>query len=88
MATQAARGSGSAQRERGRRARPTVTPIQTPIPATSSIHRSLVMHGMTSTEAASLTALMCGLPSTDLRWSIQQLNHLLFLRRMHETGRY
>jgi hypothetical protein len=85
MVTQAVRGSGPAQRERRRRGAPATA---APIPATKSIHQSLLQHGMTSTEAASLTALMCGLPSTDLRWSIQQLNHLLFLRRMHETGRY
>jgi hypothetical protein len=62
--------------------------VTTPAPATKSVYRLLVMRGMSSTEAASLTALMCGLPSSDLRWTLEQLNHLLFLRRMHETGRY
>jgi len=39
-------------------------------------------------EAASLTAFLCGLPATDLHWSINQLNQLLFLRRMRQTGRF
>ena len=82
MASQAARGS----RQGGRSARPAAA--ATSASATKSVYRLLVMRGMSSTEAASLTALMCGLPSSDLHWSLDQLNHLLFLRRMHETGRY
>lgn len=46
------------------------------------------MKGMTAAEAASLTAFMCGLPTTDLQWSLKQVNQLLFLRRMRETGRF
>ena len=46
------------------------------------------MKGMTSAEAASLTAFICGLPTTDLHWSLKQLNQLLFLRRMQQTGRF
>jgi hypothetical protein len=45
------------------------------------------MNGMSPAEAASLTAFMCGLPATDLHWSINQLNQLLFLRSLHEAGR-
>lgn len=60
----------------------------TPVPATGTVYRLLVTQGMTTSEATSLTALVCGLPSTDLRWSLEQLNHLLFLRRMRETGRF
>ncbi len=62
---------------------------QTPsAPATRAVHRLLLMKGLTATEAASLTAFMCGLPTTDLRWSLKQVNQLLFLRRMYETGRF
>jgi hypothetical protein len=43
---------------------------------------------MTPAEAASLTAFMCGLPTSDLRWSLRQVNQLLFLRRMRQTGRF
>jgi hypothetical protein len=67
---------------------PTTGPSASPIPATRAVYRLLVTQGMNSSEATSLTALVCGLPSTDLRWSLEQLNHLLFLRRMRETGRF
>jgi hypothetical protein len=46
------------------------------------------MKGMTPAEAASLTAFMCGLPTSDLRWSLRQVNQLIFLRRMRQTGRF
>jgi hypothetical protein len=74
----------TSQRRRTTRQRPSATPV----PATSTVYRLLVARGMTAPEATSLTALVCGLPSTDLRWSLEQLNHLLFLRRMRESGRF
>jgi hypothetical protein len=43
---------------------------------------------MSTAEAANLTAFLCGLPATDVQWSLKQLNQLLFLRRMRETGRF
>ncbi|MEO8437531.1 MAG: hypothetical protein ABI562_03670 [Chloroflexota bacterium] len=46
------------------------------------------MKGLTPAEAANMTAFMCGLPTTDLRWSLKQVNQLLFLRAMHQTGRF
>ena len=46
------------------------------------------MKGLAPAEAASLTAFMCGLPTTDLHWSLTQLNQLLFLRRMRQIGRF
>ena len=46
------------------------------------------MKGMTPTEAANLTAFMCGLPTSDLAWSLKQVNQLLFLRRMRQSGRF
>jgi len=57
-------------------------------PATRPVYRLLLMRGMTPAEAASLTAYICGLPTTDLHWSLKQLNQLLFLRRMRQTGRF
>jgi hypothetical protein len=57
-------------------------------PTTRSVYRLLLMKGMTSAEATSLTAFICGLPTSDLDWSLKQLNQLLFLRRMQETGRF
>jgi hypothetical protein len=46
------------------------------------------MRGMTPDEAASLTAFLYGLPTADLRWSLSQLNQLLFLRQMRQSGRF
>ena len=63
-------------------------PAATPAPATRSLYRLLVLKGLAPAEAASLTAFMCGLPTTDLHWSLKQLNQLLFLRTMHEDGRF
>lgn len=60
----------------------------TSAPATRSVYRLLLVKGLAPAEAASLTAFMCGLPTTDLRWSLDQLNRLLFLRRMRQTGRF
>ncbi|MEA2653286.1 MAG: hypothetical protein QOI37_513 [Chloroflexota bacterium] len=57
-------------------------------PATRPAYRLLLMQGMTPTEAANLTAFMCGLPTTDLRWSLKQVNQLLFLRTMRQAGRF
>lgn len=57
-------------------------------PATRAAHRLLLMKGLSPAEAASLTAFMCGLPTTDLHWSLKQVNQLLFLRAMHQAGRF
>ncbi len=46
------------------------------------------MKGMTPDEAASLTAFLYGLPTADLRWTLPQLNQLLFLREMRQSGRF
>jgi hypothetical protein len=63
-------------------------PVQPAAPATRPVYRLLLMKGMTPAEAASLTAFICGLPTSDLHWSLKQLNQLLFLRRMQQTGRF
>jgi len=63
-------------------------PAATSAPATRSVYRLLLLKGLAPAEAASLTAFMCGLPTTDLHWSLNQLNQLLFLRRMRQTGRF
>ena len=59
-----------------------------PIPATRAVYRLLLMRGMTPPEASALTAFMCGLPTSDLNWSLKQVNQLLFLRRMRQLGRF
>ena len=57
-----------------------------PTPATRPVYRLLLMKGLSPTEAASLTAFICGLPTSDLNWSLKQVNQLLFLRRMRQLG--
>ena len=48
----------------------------------------LQLRGLTAGEAASLTAFMCGLSTTDHRWSPGQINQLLFLQRLYQLGRF
>ena len=82
MAGQAPRGS----RGHGRSSRPGSS-------SPTVVAASVAVSGPTPTrmtpgEAASLTAFICGLPTSDLHWSLKQLNQLLFLRRMQQTGRF
>lgn len=58
------------------------------IPATRAVYRLLLMKGLEPAEASSLTAFICGLPTSDLHWSLKQVNDLLFLRRMRQLGRF
>ena len=60
----------------------------TPAPATRPVYRLLLMKGLTPTEAANLTAFICGLSTSDPRWSLKQVNQLLFLRAMRQAGRF
>ena len=60
----------------------------TPAPATRPVYRLLLMKGLTPTEAANLTAWICGLSTSDPRWSLKQINQLLFLRAMRQSGRF
>ena len=85
-ATASAAGHGLAPTRTSPKRR-TVTP-PTQAPATRSVYRLLLMKGLTPPEASSLTAFLCGLPTSDLNWSLKQLNQLLFLRSMHQTGRF
>jgi hypothetical protein len=57
-------------------------------PATRALYRLLQMKGLSPSEAANLTAFMCGLPATGHDWSLPQVNLLLFLREMNRTGRF
>lgn len=61
-------------------------PSATPSPR--AMWRLLQMKGMSPDEAANLTAFLYGLPTTDLHWSVPQLNTLLFLRSMRQNGRF
>jgi len=46
------------------------------------------MKGLSSDEAANLTAFLCGIPIAEVHWSLRQVNQLLFLREMARTGRF
>ncbi len=56
--------------------------------ATRSTYRVLLARGLTPEEAANLTAFLCGIPIDQVRWSLRQVNQLLFLRAMSQTGRF
>jgi len=56
--------------------------------ATRTIYRAFLLKGLAPDEAANLTAFVCGIPVTDLHWSLRQVNQLLFLREMAHTGRF
>jgi hypothetical protein len=43
---------------------------------------------MAPEEAANLTAYMAGIPVGAARWTLKQINQLLFLRQMNQTGRF
>ena len=59
-----------------------------PAPTPLATFRLLQHKGLTPGEAASLTAFMCGLPTSDLRWSLRQINQMLFLQRLYKLGRF
>jgi len=81
-------GSGSAA------ANPTTSPAPQPARdetaqlVTRSTYRLLVSRGLAPDEAATLTAFLCGIPVADGRWSIRQVNQLLFLKAMVQNGRF
>ena len=62
--------------------------VETPTPLPRATFRLLQLKGLTPGEAASLTAFMCGLPTADLRWSLRQINQMLFLQRLYQLGRF
>ena len=64
------------------------TQAPAPTPSPRAVWRLLQMKGMTPDEAANMTAFLYGLPTADLRWTIGQLNQLLFLRQLRQSGRF
>ena len=66
----------------------TSAPDETISLVTRSTYRVLVSRGFAPDEAATLTAFMCGIPIDQVHWSIRQVNQLLFLRAMVQTGRF
>jgi len=56
--------------------------------ATRSTYRHLLLKGMAPEEAANLTAYLAGIPVGEAHWTLKQINQLLFLRQMRQTGRF
>jgi len=55
---------------------------------TWATYRFLLMRGLNPTEAANLTAYLCGIDVDGSHWSIGEVNRLLFLRRLARSGRW
>ena len=49
--------------------------------------RRLQLGGFSITESSNLTARLAGLAPAQTGWSLRQIDHLLFLRSIVETGR-
>lgn len=81
-------GPGSAPTSTTGSPSPEATPSRAPAPAPRAVWRLLQMKGMTPEEAGNLTAFLYGLPTADLRWTLKQLNQLLLLRQMRQSGRF
>ena len=54
--------------------------------ATLATYRLLLLKGLTSEEASNLTAFLCGIHVGDLNWKLIEVNRLLFLRRLAQSG--
>jgi hypothetical protein len=57
-----------------------------PVVETRRIVRLLTLRGLEPSEAANLTAYLCGIPVADRRWELREINQLLFLRALHQRG--
>ena len=57
-------------------------------PETRATYRSLVLKGLAPEEAANLTAFLCGIQVGAAHWKLNVVNRLLFLRELHQTGRF
>ena len=79
---------GSADTTPVRSAISTRAPDETTRLVTRSTYRNLVTRGLAPEEAATLTAFMCGIPIVDARWSLRQVNQLLFLRALVISVRF
>jgi hypothetical protein len=53
---------------------------------TQSAYRSLIASGFSGQDAASLIGYLVGLPPCGSRWSLTQVNRLLFLRALYTNG--
>ncbi|HEX3427796.1 MAG TPA: hypothetical protein VHS36_03240 [Candidatus Limnocylindrales bacterium] len=58
----------------------------TPAFPTRATYRGLILRGLAPDEAANLTAYLAGIAVGDWRWTVAQINQLLFLRELNRTG--
>jgi hypothetical protein len=56
--------------------------------APNQSYRELVTRGLTPAEAGTLTAYLEGLDVAHHRWTLHEVNGLLFLRHLHRTNRF
>lgn len=50
--------------------------------------RSLTLRGLAATEAANLTAYLCGIAVGNGGWKLSEINGLLFLRDLNRRGQF
>jgi hypothetical protein len=72
---------------RPRRAKPRATVGERRTGPTAT-YRDLVIRGFASGEAANLTAYLHDLPIEAQPWTLRQVNAVLFLRKLRETGQF
>jgi hypothetical protein len=53
---------------------------------TQAAYRFLITSGISGPDAAGLISYVVGLPNRDSRWSLNQVNRLLFLRALYASG--
>ena len=71
---------------------PTTAPIEPDILPrmlqTQAAYRLLITSGVSSQDAAGLIGYVLGLPACDSRWSLAQINRLLFLRSLYTESKW
>jgi hypothetical protein len=67
---------------------PSPSPDSTPELRTRATYRNLIIRGLAPDEAANLTAYLAGIGVGGSRWTLRQINQLLFLRQMNRTGQF
>jgi hypothetical protein len=71
---------------------PSVAPIEPDILPrmlqTQAAYRLLITSGVTSQDAAGLIGYVLGIPACDSRWSLAQINRLLFLRSLYTESKW
>jgi hypothetical protein len=57
-----------------------------PLPTTVATYRMLLRRGLSTDEAANLTAFLWGIPAGRARFDLRELNKLLFIRQVRRAG--